>query len=116
MINTLPDKICKAQENTRKQQRKFKERHDAHLRNDITFNIREKVLLYDMKRHAVHGDKFTPQWSEEWYYVHDDYKNGAYRLRNQRDQLLKKTINGFQLKRFHQRQDFLEPRIIIEEN
>ena len=55
-----------------------------------------------MKRHVEHGNKFKSQWKEEWYYIHETYQNGAYRLRNQQGQLLKKSINGIQLKTFHE--------------
>jgi hypothetical protein len=35
-------------------------------------------------------------------------------LRDQHDQLLRKTFNGTQLKCYFNRNDYLEPRIIIE--
>ena len=66
-----------------------------------------------MKHHVEHENKFKPQWHKEWYYIHDTYQNGAYKLRNQQGQLLKKTFNSVQLKMFHERSLF-EPQVVIE--
>ena len=67
-----------------------------------------------MKRHAEHGNKFKPQWSTEWYYIHDTYQNGAYKIRSQTGQLLKKTFNAMQLKIYHERKPLFEPEVVID--
>ena len=67
-----------------------------------------------MKRHVEHGNKFKSQWKEEWYYIHETYQNGAYRLRNQQGQLLKKSINSTQLKTFYERSILFEPKVVIK--
>jgi hypothetical protein len=67
-----------------------------------------------MKQHVIHGDKFKRQWSKDWFYIHDKFSNGTYKLRNQHGQLLKKTFNGIQLKVYHERKTILEPEVVIE--
>ena len=78
------------------------------------FQIGDKVLLYNMKQHTTHGNKFQSQWKPKWYYIYDSLKNGTYWLRNQQDQLVKQPINEKQLKQYHNHQDYFEPIVIIE--
>ena len=114
LINYLPEQVIDAKKNINLSQEKSKERHDRKLRKVQQFEIGDKVLVYNMKRHAEHGNKFKSQWKEEWYYIHETYQNGAYRLRNQQGQLLKKSINSTQLKTFHERSTLFEPEVVIE--
>jgi hypothetical protein len=114
LINYLPEQINNAKQNINLSQEKSKERHDRKLRKIEQFEIGDKVLIYNMKHHAEHGNKFKSQWHEEWYYIHETYQNGAYKLRNQQGQLRKKTFNGAQLKLFHERQPLFEPEVVIE--
>jgi len=113
LIDYLPEQISIAKQNINYSQEKSKERHDRKLRKIEQFEIGDKVLIYNMKHHAEHGNKFKPQWHKEWYYIHDTYQNGAYKLRNQQEQLLKKTFNSVQLKMFHERSLF-EPQVVIK--
>jgi len=80
LINYLPEQISIAKQNINYSQEKSKERHDRKLRKIEQFEIGDKVLIYNMKHHAEHGNKFKPQWHKEWYYIHDTYQNGAYKL------------------------------------
>ena len=114
LINYLPEYVNKAKHNINLTQERSKERYDRRLRKIESFEIGDKVLIYNMKRHAEHGNKFKSQWKEEWYYIHETYQNGAYKLRNRQGQLLKKTFNGVQLKLYHERQNLFEPEVVIE--
>ena len=114
LINYLPERINDAKRNINFSQERSKEQHDRKLRKIQQFEIGNKVLIYNMKRHVEHGNKFKSQWKEEWHYIHETYQNGAYKLQNQQGQLLKKTFNGAQLKLYHERQTLFEPKIVIE--
>ena len=80
MINYLPEHVNKTKHNINLTQERSKERYDRRLRKIESFEIGDKVLIYNMKRHAEHGNKFKSQWKEEWYYIHETYQNGAYKL------------------------------------
>ena len=67
-----------------------------------------------MKQHAKHGDKFQSQWYSEWFYIHETFTNGTYKLQNQLGQLLKKKFHSNQLKRFYERQPLFEPEVVID--
>ena len=103
IIEQLTTAQNEAKKNTIEKQQKSKQRHDAKIQNIKEFNIGDKILLYDMKQHTTHGNKFQTQWKDDWYYIHDNLKNGSYRIRNQQDQLIKQPINGRQLKQYYDR-------------
>ena len=65
LINYLPEQVIDAKKNINLSQEKSKERHDRKLRKVQQFEIGDKVLVYNMKRHAEHGNKFKSQWKEE---------------------------------------------------
>jgi hypothetical protein len=67
-----------------------------------------------MKQYSTIGDKFQPSWNSEWYYIHDIAGYNAYKLRTQNGKILKHSINGRQLKHYFDRQDYFEPKIVIE--
>ena len=114
MIDKLTTVQNEAKQNTIEKQQKSKQRHDSKIQHIKEFQIGDKVLLYDIKQYTTHGNKFQPQWKTEWYYIHENFKNGTYRIRNQKDQLIKQPINGKQLKQYHDRKDYFEPIIVIE--
>ncbi|CAG8794120.1 7813_t:CDS:1, partial [Racocetra fulgida] len=93
LIHHLPDDINTVQNRIKRQQQQMKERHDSKLQRITQFEIGDRVLVYNMKQHVTHGNKFQSQWSTEWFYIHETLGNGAYKLRNQHDQLLRKTFN-----------------------
>ena len=105
IINHRPKIMEQTQETILEQQLAYKERHDAKIRITPPFEIGEKVLIYDMAKHATLGDKFRPQWSKNWYYIHEKAGNNAYKLRNQKGEVLKAPFNGKQLKRYYDAQD-----------
>ena len=63
-------------------QEKSKEWYDSKLPKIEYYEIGDKILLYDMKQHTKHGDKFRSQWHTEWFYIHETFTNGTYKLRN----------------------------------
>ena len=85
IIEQLTTAQNEAKKNTIEKQQKSKQRHDAKIQNIKEFNIGDKILLYDMKQHTTHGNKFQAQWKDDWYYIHDNLKNGSYQIRNQQD-------------------------------
>lgn len=114
ILEKLPDQIINARKNIHLTQEKSKERHDSKIPKFQQFNIGDKVLVYNMKQHVTHGDKFKRQWNKDWFYIHETFENGTYKLRNQQGQLLKKKFNSVQLKLFHERRSILEPEVVIE--
>jgi len=114
LVEHLPNQIRNATISIHLSQEKSKERHDSKLPKVEYYEIGDKVLLYDMKQHAKHGDKFQSQWYSEWFYIHETFTNGTYKLRNQLGQLLKKKFYSNQLKRFHERQPLFEPEVVID--
>ena len=67
-----------------------------------------------MKQYSIIGDKFQPTWSKEWYYIHDYARYNSYKIYDQQGNVHKYSINGRQLKYYHDHQDYFEPQIIIE--
>ena len=60
------------------------------------FKVGDKVLKYNRRRDTRMGDKLAPRFSGP-YVVEDMLCKGVYRLR-QGDVVLKKTVNGTNLK------------------
>jgi hypothetical protein len=114
LLEKLPKGIISAQENINISQERSKERYDRKIIKVQQFEIGDKVLIYNMKQHVTHGDKFKRQWNKDWFYIHDKFSNGTYKLRNQHGQLLKKIFNGIQLKVYHERQTIFEPEVVID--
>ena len=59
-----------------------------------------------MKQYTTIGDKFQPNWSNEWNYIHEITGYNAYKIRTQKGKILKHFINGRQLKQYFDRQDY----------
>ena len=99
-----------AQQNIKKAQQKQKQYHDKGIKPE-KFNIGDKVLLFELVKAGVHGDKFREKWTGP-YYIHNTIAPGAYKLRTMDDKILWRTINIERLKRYHER-PLWEPQIII---
>src|SRR5579884_1270967 len=80
LIHHLPDDINTVQNQIKRQQQQMKERYDSKLQRITQFEIGDRVLVYNMKQHVTHGNKFQSQWSTEWFYIHETLGNGAYKL------------------------------------
>jgi len=61
LINYLPEQISITKQNINYLQKKSKEQYDRKLRKIKQFEIGDKVLIYNMKHHAEHGNKFKSQ-------------------------------------------------------
>ena len=114
IIDQLPQQIIEAQQNIEDKQLQYTQRYNDKIQKETIFEIGNKVLLFNMKQYSIIGDKFQPTWSNEWYYIHNYAGYNSYKLRNQNGKILKHSINGRQLKHYHDRQDYFEPQIIIE--
>ena len=114
LVEHLPDQIHNATTSIHQSQERSKERYDSKLPKVEYYEIGDKVLLYDMKQHVKHGDKFKSQWYSEWFYIHETFSNGTYKLRNQQGQVLKKKFHSNQLKIFHERQPLFKPEVVID--
>jgi hypothetical protein len=87
-----------ARDNIEKAQEKQRKYHDQKVK-PIKFNIGDKVLLYELAKAKVHGDKFREKWTGP-YYIHDIMAPGAYKLRTMDDKVLRRVINTDRLKRY----------------
>ena len=114
IIDQLPQQIIEAQQNIEDRQLQYTQRYNDKIQKETIFKIGNKVLLFNMKQYSIIGDKFQPTWSNEWYYIHSYVGYNSYKLWNQNGKILKHSINGRQLKHYHDRQDYFEPQIIIE--
>jgi len=79
-VEHLPNQIRNATISIHLSQEKSKKRRNSKLSKVEYYEIGDKVLLYDMKQHAKHGDKFQSQWYSEWFYIHETFTNGTYKL------------------------------------
>ena len=54
------------------------------------------------------------RYDSKWFYIHETFSNGTYKLRNQQGQVLKKKFHSNQLKIFHERQPLFKPEVVID--
>ena len=80
LTNELP--VTRGQTQTRitKQQQKQKEYHDRRIVTPVTYEIGNKVLLYEAAKQTSHTGKLEPKWKGP-YYIHDLVYPGVYKLR-----------------------------------
>ncbi|GET59960.1 DDE-type integrase/transposase/recombinase [Rhizophagus irregularis DAOM 181602=DAOM 197198] len=83
--------------------------------NKITkpkFEIGEKVLLYEAWREKQWSGKLQNKWKGP-YLIHEEFGNGAYKLKELDGRILKTPQNGEWLKKFYDRRGFT-PKIVIK--
>ncbi|GET58599.1 DDE-type integrase/transposase/recombinase [Rhizophagus irregularis DAOM 181602=DAOM 197198] len=83
--------------------------------NKITkpkFEIGEKVLLYEAWREKQWSGKLQSKWKGP-YLIHEEFGNGAYKLKELDGRILKTPQNGEWLKKFYDRREFT-PKIVIK--
>ncbi|HVH96631.1 MAG TPA: DDE-type integrase/transposase/recombinase, partial [Bacillus sp. (in: firmicutes)] len=111
IINYLPNVRETARQQIQKQQQKQKDRHDQHLKKEVTFQIGDKVLLYDAKKEKQWTGKFDDKWKGP-YYVHSVGRTGSYKIREISGQVLTTPVNGRLLKLYQDRSSW-EPTVVI---
>jgi len=116
-VELLTDKFKKVYEITQENQDKAhvvqKKAYDKKIK-PASYNIGQKVLLYDSAKQNTKGDKFRKIYKGP-YYIHEVHKNGTYKLRHCETQEILKDINGKRLKEFIDK-PLWEPQVTIEED
>jgi len=79
-----------------------KQYHDQHVRDEINFEIGDKVLYYKASMERQWSGKLDEKWKGP-YHIHDKGLNGSYKLRDPRGKLSKAYINGSLLKLYKER-------------
>ncbi|CAG8849188.1 24874_t:CDS:1, partial [Gigaspora margarita] len=63
----------------------------------VEFRIEDQVLIYDLVKENVYGDKLRERWKGP-YYIHDYGAIKTYKLRTIDGKILKNMVNTDQLK------------------
>jgi hypothetical protein len=93
-------------------QEKQKQQHDRRGIRKPKFEIGEKVLLYEAWREKQWSGKLQNKWKGP-YLIHEEFGNGAYKLKELDGRILKTPQNGEWLKKFYSRERFT-PKIVIK--
>jgi hypothetical protein len=112
IIDDLPKERGKAQIRIAQQQQKQKERHDRNIVTPVTYEIGDRVLVYDAAKHTSHTGKLNPKWKGP-YFIHDIVNPSVYKLRTLNGQVLRTPFNGSLLKKYYDKATW-KPQIIIE--
>ncbi|GET60413.1 uncharacterized protein K02A2.6-like [Rhizophagus irregularis DAOM 181602=DAOM 197198] len=112
LIEELPVIRRKIKENVKEAQEKQKQQHDKRGIRKPKFEIGEKVLLYEAWREKQWSGKLQSKWKGP-YLIHEEFGNGAYKLKELDGRILKTPQNGEWLKKFYDRRGFT-PKIVIK--
>ncbi|GBC28384.2 uncharacterized protein K02A2.6-like [Rhizophagus irregularis DAOM 181602=DAOM 197198] len=112
LIEELPVIRRKIKENVKEAQEKQKQQHDKRGIRKPKFEIGEKVLLYEAWREKQWSGKLQNKWKGP-YLIHEEFGNGAYKLKELDGRILKTPQNGEWLKKFYDRRGFT-PKIVIK--
>ncbi|GET59987.1 uncharacterized protein K02A2.6-like [Rhizophagus irregularis DAOM 181602=DAOM 197198] len=112
LIEELPVIRRKIKENVKEAQEKQKQQHDKRGIRKPKFEIGEKVLLYEAWREKQWSGKLQSKWKGP-YLIHEEFGNGAYKLKELDGRILKTPQNGEWLKKFYDRREFT-PKIVIK--
>ncbi|GBC13839.2 KRAB-A domain-containing protein 2-like [Rhizophagus irregularis DAOM 181602=DAOM 197198] len=112
LIEELPVIRRKIKENVEEAQEKQKQQHDKRGIRKPKFEIGEKVLLYEAWREKQWSGKLQNKWKGP-YLIHEEFGNGAYKLKELDRRILKTPQNGEWLKKFYDRRGFT-PKIVIK--
>ncbi|CAG8531487.1 3229_t:CDS:2, partial [Ambispora leptoticha] len=103
LVNDLPVNRAIAKENINESQQRQKFRWDKKLKKVVrTFNMGDKVLLFDAAQLGRHTGKLSPKWLGP-YIVHARVAQDVYKLRTLENQILEAPRNAFILKRYYER-------------
>ncbi|GBC45356.2 uncharacterized protein K02A2.6-like [Rhizophagus irregularis DAOM 181602=DAOM 197198] len=112
LIEELPVIRRKIKENVKEAQERQKQQHDKRGIRKPKFEIGEKVLLYEAWREKQWSGKLQNKWKGP-YLIHEEFGNGAYKLKELDGRILKTPQNGEWLKKFYDRERFT-PKIVIK--
>ncbi|GBC22632.2 uncharacterized protein K02A2.6-like [Rhizophagus irregularis DAOM 181602=DAOM 197198] len=112
LIEELPVIRRKMKENVEEAQERQKQQHDKRGIRKPKFEIGEKVLLYEAWREKQWSGKLQNKWKGP-YLIHEEFGNGAYKLKELDGRILKTPQNGEWLKKFYNRGRFT-PKIVIK--
>jgi Integrase zinc binding domain/Integrase core domain len=99
LINLVEERN-EALKNIEKSQVLQKTRHDKNIREEMLFEISDKVLLKDAAKEKQWSGKLSPKWKGP-YYIHEIIGKGAYKLRTLDGKVLKTSYNVKHLKKYY---------------
>ena len=107
----LQQRRLDAQQNIMQRQQQQQECYNRD-RPGISYQIGDKVLLFNVTQSHIHGDKFKDKFDGP-FYIHDIVRPGTYKLRTSDERVRKNSIHADLLKPYLERTEW-EPQIIIE--
>ena len=107
----LQQRWIDAQQNIMQRQQQQQERYNKD-RPGISYQIGDKVLLFNVTQSHIHGDKFKDKFDGP-FYIHDIVRPGTFKLRTLDGRVRKNPIHADLLKPYLERTEW-EPQIIIE--
>ncbi|GET66802.1 DDE-type integrase/transposase/recombinase [Rhizophagus irregularis DAOM 181602=DAOM 197198] len=111
LIDDVPQIREEARVQINKSQQKQKDRHDAKLKKNISYQIGDKVLYFNAAKEKQWSGKLDPKWKGP-FYIHQVLLNGSYKLRTLEGRVLITPVNGTLLKLYHDRQNW-QPMVVI---
>ena len=111
LMDKLEETHEHARKNTETSQQKQKQRHDARIK-PVGFEIGEKVWVQRKDIESSRSVKFEDKRKGP-YTICAKLGNGAYKLRNDKGQILKRYYNSDRLEKYYERQNW-EPQVVIE--
>lgn len=111
LIEVFPRIRKQVKENIDRAQGKQKEYYDKKGKRKPTFEIGDKVLLYQAWKEKQWSGKLEDKWKGP-YYIHEVLLNGSYKLKELNGKIVKTPQNGEWLKEFYSRDRF-EPKVVI---
>ena len=97
IIDVFQDSLIIANQNQQDAKEMMKKRQSK-LKQTITFQIGDIVLLYNLSKQNVHGDKFTERW------ISPKLGNSIYKLRDKLGKELPSEFHADRLRHYKQRQ------------
>ena len=110
-VKRIPKTRYQAKEEIKKSQTKQKKYHDQKYKTKGSYKIGDKVLYYNAAKEKTWTGKLEEKWKGP-YYIHEVMLNGAYKIKEMNERILKTPVNGELLKRYYSRENF-EPMIVI---
>ena len=111
LIEELPRERGKAKERIKESQEKQKKYHDQKIKEEIKFEIGDKILYFNAAKLKQWSGKLEEKWKGP-YYIHEIMLNGSYRIKDLEGKIIKTPVNGKWLKKYKSRQNFI-PYVVV---
>jgi hypothetical protein len=110
LINLVEERD-EALKNIEKSQMLQKTKYDKNVKEEILFNIGDKVLLKDAAKEKQWSNKLSSKWKGP-YYIHEIFGNGAYKIRTMDGKVLRASYNIKHLKKYYDQRRKM-PKIFV---